>query len=123
MNFKPIELEDKPVFDLAFRRRYYENSWFTFTNLLVWRNNYSTSWAVQDESLYVRLQANGLIYFLPAFTPPGKSFAQAVDAAAKKAMEAAELAREATAAMESLKQFNEPGAETEEKETVSSTDK
>lgn len=49
--------------------------------------------------------------------------AQAVDAAAKKAMEAAELAREATAAMESLKQFNEPGAETEEKETVSSTDK
>ena len=49
--------------------------------------------------------------------------AQAVDAAAKKAMEAAELAREATAAMESLKQFNEPGAETEERETVSSTDK
>lgn len=49
--------------------------------------------------------------------------AQAVDAAAKKAMEAAELAREATAAMESLKQFNEPGTETEEKETVSSTDK
>ena len=41
--------------------------------------------------------------------------AQAVDAAAKKAMEAAELAREATAAMESLKQFNEPGAETEER--------
>lgn len=35
--------------------------------------------------------------------------AQAVDAAAKKAMEAADLAREATAAVESLKQFNEPG--------------
>lgn len=49
--------------------------------------------------------------------------AQAVDAAAKKAMEAAELAREATAAMESLKQFNEPGAETEEKETVSADKK
>lgn len=86
MNFKPIELEDKPLFDLAFHRRYYENSWFTFTNLLVWRNNYSTSWALQDESLYVRLQANGLIYFLPAFTPPGKSFAQAVDAAVTESL-------------------------------------
>ncbi len=63
MNFKPIKLEDKPVFDRVFRRRYYENSWFTFTNLLIWRDNYSTSWALQDESLYVRLQANGLIYF------------------------------------------------------------
>lgn len=44
--------------------------------------------------------------------------AQAVDAAAKKAMEAADLAREATAAVESLKQFNEPGSDAEEKETV-----
>jgi uncharacterized protein len=84
LNFKPIELEDKPEFDRAFRRRYYENSWFTFTNLLIWRENYSTAWALQDESLYVRLQANGLIYFLPAFTPPEKSFALAVDAAVQE---------------------------------------
>lgn len=45
--------------------------------------------------------------------------AQAVDAAAKKTMEATELANEAAAAMESLKQFNEPGENAEEKETVS----
>ncbi|MHC1760364.1 MAG: DUF2156 domain-containing protein [Negativicutes bacterium] len=80
MNFKSIELGDKPVFDRAFNRRYYDNSWFTFTNLLIWRENYSTAWALQDESLFVRLQANGLIYFLPAFTPPEKSFVLAVDA-------------------------------------------
>ena len=49
--------------------------------------------------------------------------AQAVDAAAKKAMEAADLAREATAAVESLKQFNEPGSDVEEKETVSADKK
>ena len=61
MNFKPIALTDKPVFDQAFSRQYYENSWFTFTNLYVWRDNYSTAWAIDDESLVVRLQANGLI--------------------------------------------------------------
>lgn len=84
MNFNPLRLEDKPLFDQAFRRRYYENSWFTFTNLLVWRNNYATSWAMQDESLYVRLQANGLIYFLPPFTPLDKSFSQAVELAVQE---------------------------------------
>jgi uncharacterized protein len=84
LNFNPLRLEDKPLFDQAFRRRYYENSWFTFTNLLVWRNNYATSWAMQDESLYVRLQANGLIYFLPPFTAPEKSFSQAVELAVQE---------------------------------------
>ena len=84
MNFKPIELTDKPVFDKAFHQRYYENSWFTFTNLFVWRDNYSTAWALQDEALYVRLQANGLIYFLPPFAPADRSFAVAVDAAVKE---------------------------------------
>ncbi|MGN0545357.1 MAG: zinc ribbon domain-containing protein [Acutalibacteraceae bacterium] len=49
--------------------------------------------------------------------------AQAVDAASKKAMEAADLANEAAAALESLKQFNEPGADAEEKETVSADQK
>lgn len=84
MNFKSIELGDKSVFDRAFHQRYYENSWFTFTNLLIWRDNYSTAWALHDESLYVRLQANGLIYFLPPFAPAGKSFAIAVDAAVQE---------------------------------------
>ncbi len=81
MDFKPIELADKPVFDKAFAQRYYENSWFTFTNLFVWRENYSTAWALHEGSLYVRLQANGLIYFLPPFAPAQQSFAEAVAAA------------------------------------------
>lgn len=81
MDFKPIELADKPFFDKAFNQRYYENSWFTFTNLFVWRDNYSTAWALHEGSLYVRLQANGLIYFLPPFTPAEQSFAAAVASA------------------------------------------
>lgn len=80
MDFKPIELTDKPVFDQAFSRQYYENSWFTFTNLYVWRDNYSTAWAMDDGSLIVRLQANGLTYYLPPFSPPEQSFAAAVNA-------------------------------------------
>ena len=55
MDFKLIELTDKPVFDQAFSRQYYENSWFTFTNLYVWRDNYSTAWAIDDESLVIPL--------------------------------------------------------------------
>lgn len=81
MNFKPIELADKPIFDHVFSQRYYENSWFTFTNLYVWRDNYHTAWALQDDSLFVRLQANGLVYFLPPFVPSKNSFAVAVEAA------------------------------------------
>lgn len=45
--------------------------------------------------------------------------AQAVDAASKKIIEATELANEAAAAMEALKQFNEPGENAETSETVS----
>jgi uncharacterized protein len=86
LNFKGIELKDKPIFDRAFRQRYYENSWFTFTNLLIWRDNYATAWAIQDESLYVRLQTNELIYFLPPFAPPERSFSMAVDAAVRESL-------------------------------------
>lgn len=84
MDFKPLELSDKPIFDSALQRRYYENSWLTFTNLYVWRDNYSTSWAMHEEALYVRLQAAGLIYFLPPFVPAERSFAAAVEAAAQE---------------------------------------
>ena len=80
MNFKPIELGDKPYFDLAFSRRYYENSWFTFTNLFVWRDNYATAWTWHEESLILRLKANGMTYYLPPFTPAEKSFSAAVAA-------------------------------------------
>lgn len=78
MNFKPIELLDKPIFDQALAARYYENSWFTFTNLYIWRDNYSTVWAIDDGSLVVRLQTKELTYYLPPFSPADKSFAAAV---------------------------------------------
>lgn len=81
MDFKLLELADKPVFDQALRQRYYENSWLTFTNLFVWRANYSTAWAIQEDSLYVRLQAGGLIYFLPPFVLAERSFSAAVEVA------------------------------------------
>ena len=80
LDFKRIELNDKPIFDRAFASRYYDNSWFTFTNLYIWRENYSTAWAMEDGSLVVRLQANGMTYYLPPFAPADKSFAAAVAA-------------------------------------------
>lgn len=84
MNFKPLELADKPVFDRALRQRYYENSWFTFTTFFTWRNNFSTVWTVHDDALFLRLQSNRLVYFLTPFAPADRSFAAAVAAAVQE---------------------------------------
>ena len=84
MDFKPLELADKPVFDAMLGQRYYENSWFTFTTFFTWREHFATAWALSEDSLYLRLQANGLVYFLAPFAAVGRSFAAAVDAAVRE---------------------------------------
>ena len=84
MDFKPLELADKPVFDAMLRERYYENSWFTFTTFFTWRENFVTTWTLSEDCLYLRMQANGLVYFLAPFAAVGRSFAAAVDAAVRE---------------------------------------
>ena len=84
MDFKPLELADKPVFDAMLHQRYYENSWFTFTTFYTWRDNFATTWTLAEESLYLRMQANGLVYFLAPFAAASRSFAAAVDTAVRE---------------------------------------
>lgn len=81
MHFKMLELEDKPVFDRFLRQRYYENSWFTFTTFFTWREQFATVWALHEDSLFMRLQANSMVYYLPPFTAADRSFPLAVDSA------------------------------------------
>lgn len=84
MDFKPIELQDKPWFDRAFRRREYENSWFNFTNLFIWRANYKAAWTWVDDTLFVRLQANGMTYYLPPFSATEEAFVTGVELLAQE---------------------------------------
>ena len=84
MYFETIKLSDKPVFDKIFTGRRYENSWFTFTNLFVWRNTYSTEWAWLEDFIVIKYMSDGREYFLPPFVQAGKSFAVAVDRLAEE---------------------------------------
>ncbi|MEG6586225.1 DUF2156 domain-containing protein [Dendrosporobacter sp. 1207_IL3150] len=54
MNFRKIELDNKPIFDEFFQKNYYENAHLNFTNLFMWRNVYQIEWTVEEEFLYIR---------------------------------------------------------------------
>ena len=79
MQFDSIKLEDKSIFDKIFAERRYENSWFSFTNLFVWRNTYSTQWTRFQDSIVVKYRSEGREYYLPPFVPSETSFAKMVD--------------------------------------------
>src|SRR4030042_1429271 len=59
--FKPIEIQDKPLFDEFLRKDPPQVSELTFTNLFIWRHHYQTAW----------LESNGciLIIFRPQKGP------------------------------------------------------
>jgi len=80
MQFKPIEIHDKPLLDKMFQRRQYENSWFNFTNLFIWRNTYEPEWAMSGETLFVFLTHDDATYALPPFVADDSDFSRAVDA-------------------------------------------
>ena len=84
MQFESIKLEDKPVFDKFFAERRYENSWFTFTNLFVWRNTYSTEWTRFQNGIVIKYRSDGQDYFLPPFAPSEVTFASLVDRLAEE---------------------------------------
>ncbi len=52
-DFKPIDLNDKGVFDDFFRKDPPQASEYTFTNLFMWRRKYDTRWAVKNNCLLI----------------------------------------------------------------------
>jgi uncharacterized protein len=58
--FRPLELQDKAVFDAAFRQNPPENSEYTFTNLYCWRNAHTFSISIFDGLLII---ASGKEYY------------------------------------------------------------
>jgi hypothetical protein len=67
INFKTVQLEDKPVIDTYFRMKRYQASECTFTNLYLWRDSYNVRWAVVNDMLCVTMSWGGNTFFLPPF--------------------------------------------------------
>ena len=69
-DFKPLAIEDKPVFDRFFRDDPPQISEMTFTNLFMWRRHYHPVWMEREGCLLVLFRPQpGPIYGLP---PVGK---------------------------------------------------
>lgn len=69
INFQPIKLTDKPVFDSFFRARRYENAHFNFTNLFMWRNAYNIEWCTESGFLFIRAAWGNEQFALQPFGP------------------------------------------------------
>lgn len=70
INFQPVTLADKPVFDYYFRQRRYEGSECTFTNMFMWRRSYSIAWTREEDMLCIQAVHAGQVYVLPPYGPP-----------------------------------------------------
>ncbi len=91
MTWNQVTLSDKPLFDRYFQARRYENSWFTFTNLFIWRDTYQPFWSLQGDVLQVRFVLAEGPCLLPPFLPGPGGFAEAVDSMAATAVAAGEM--------------------------------
>jgi len=72
-HFKPITIEDRPVFiDFLKRFRPVTSEW-TFTNLFIWRRLYNFSWSVYKDWLFVIVSdIDGHIYAMEPVGPKPK---------------------------------------------------
>lgn len=72
--FKPIDLEDKAIFDRFLALDPPQTSELTFTNLFMWRHNYHPLWTLWEECLLILFQPkNGLAFGLPPVGPGEKA--------------------------------------------------
>ncbi|TCL38285.1 hypothetical protein EV210_104269 [Anaerospora hongkongensis] len=67
INFRDIELGDKPVFDRYFRQHRYDISECTFTNLYIWRKGYNIKWAHEDDILFIKAGSDETPFMLQPF--------------------------------------------------------
>jgi uncharacterized protein len=78
-DFKPLEIEDKAVFDAVFRQDPPRISEMTFTNLFMWRHHYQPLWLEAEGCLLVLFQPQkGPVYGLPPMGGGNKAKALAM---------------------------------------------
>ena len=72
-DFKPIEIQDKPVFDDFLAKDPPQVSELTFTNFFIWRHHTHPAWAESNGCLLVVFHPpKGKVYGLPPFGPGDK---------------------------------------------------
>ncbi|RBQ22245.1 hypothetical protein ALNOE001_19690 [Candidatus Methanobinarius endosymbioticus] len=54
INFKPISLSDKPIFDDYFNKTNFNNAEKNFSNLFMWRNTYEYEYAIINDCLCIK---------------------------------------------------------------------
>lgn len=53
INFLPLQLTDKPIFDAYYHGGHYENSHSNFTTMYIWRDAYQLRWNVINDCLCI----------------------------------------------------------------------
>jgi len=75
-DFKPIEIQDKPLFDEFLRKDPPRISELTFTNLFIWRHHYQPAWLEWEGCILIIFHLQkGSIYGLSPFGPGDKKSA------------------------------------------------
>jgi hypothetical protein len=75
-DFKPIEMQDKPLFDGFLRKDPPQVSELTFTNLFIWRHHYRPSWFESNGCILIVFHPQkGKTYGLCPFGPGDKKSA------------------------------------------------
>jgi hypothetical protein len=69
LEFQPITLQDKAVFDEAYRRGGHEGSECTFTNLFMWRLPLDINWVRMEAGICVLVSNDGPPYILHPCAP------------------------------------------------------
>jgi len=79
LNFHPVKLEDKELFDKFFRQRRYEGSESTFTNLYMWRECYNVEWTIIEDFLCIKGRLEDMNFVLPPYGITDQGIEKAVD--------------------------------------------
>ena len=69
--FRPLDLDCKPIFDAAFKDYPPQISEFTFTNLYSWRQVYGYQFCLLKDALILRADTGKAAFFLPPIGRPG----------------------------------------------------
>lgn len=79
LDFSPITLDQKPLFDKYFRQQRFDNSHFNFTTRFIWRQPYDLRWALIDGCLCFRGSGQGKYFILPPISPDRQAVGAALD--------------------------------------------
>jgi hypothetical protein len=59
LRFKPITIDDKASVQKFFDKVNFKNCDFSFSNIFCWQNSYNTTYAIEDNFLYIHFNTHG----------------------------------------------------------------